>query len=440
MSAYTPPEFASKLSRIQRQQAISQALLQNSLTPKGTEVISGRAVRQSPLEHIARLLTGGISAYNLRKGDEEAGDIQGQIAQARQQQVDALLANPASADQGMGNPDPMIRDIAKEFAGRRAKRLEGFAGVLKDSNPEAAARAFQTGEIPTEQYQAPDMPKPEFGTDPQGNNYVLTRNRKGEVEVKFAPKPMTITNNAPAQRGVAYDSIKPQVAERQTEANVARDAISANRTALEALNEGAKSGSAGKFFQSVRKVAGAFGVDPEGKVPTEKLAMALGENILANARKLAPVTENDLKLLEDIKGSLNTEPQNLVRMLEIMNAVGVKNLQDFGGYIDDVTSGMEPEFQGILRGQKRGYEVPNLPGNQVQQFRTLQEMQARGADVSQFRDPSGMQIPPDARFDIRGTGLPPQPGGAPAPISPASGLSPQEAEELRILRERFKVR
>jgi hypothetical protein len=214
---------------------------------------------------------------------------------------------------------------------------------------------------------------------------------------------------------------------------VAKDSIAANTTALEALNAGAQSGSAGEFFQAARKVGAAVGFDLEGKVPTEQLAMAMGNHILANAKRLAPVTENDTILIKQIVGSLNTEPQNLTRIFEIMNAASIKNLQEYGGYIDTATASMPDEYGNILRAAKIGYNVPNLGGNQTQQMRTMQELQRQGGDVTQFRDPSGQPFPAGAKFDIRGTGLP-----KPAvPSKKIADMTPEEkkAAEIKALRK-----
>jgi hypothetical protein len=253
--------------------------------------------------------------------------------------------------------------------------------------------------------------------DDGGNRYAITTGIKGDKNISYAPKGVNVSNNIPEARDTAYKAIQPEIKERQVGAQAAKDSLAANTTALEALNAGAKSGSAGEFFQAARRVGAAIGFDLEGKVPTEQLAMALGEHILANAKKLAPVTENDTALIKQIKGSLNTEPQNLTRIFEIMNAASIKNLQQYGEYIDTATASMPDEYGDILRAAKIGYNVPNPGGNQTQQMRTMQELVRQGGDVTQFLAPAEIDpktgkalprqpFPAGAKFDIRGTGLP----------------------------------
>ena len=403
MADYIPPEYAAQLAGLQRKKAISQALLQNSLASRPTEMAGNRAVKQTGLEAVVRALTGGVAGYSLGQNDEQEAGVMNQIAQARAQNLQGVLKDP---DAGLVSADPRAQALAATILSRNDKRLEGFAGALKDRDPGTAARVFQTGELPTEPYEVPAIPATTFGVDEAGNRYSLTPNVKGDNDFSWAPKPMTIHNNAPAARDTAYRSVLPEVEKRQVDANLARDALAANRTAKEALNAGAQSGGGGEFFQAVRKVGSAIGFDPEAKVPTEQLAMALGNHILANARKLAPVTENDTALIKQIVGSLNTEPQNLARIFEIMDAASIRTLQNYGKYIDTATEKMPDEFGDMIRAMKIGYETPELSGNTTQAFRTLQELKARGGDPSQYRDPTGEQIPANARFDIRGLGLP----------------------------------
>jgi len=429
MADYIPPEYQSEIAKINRQRSMAQALLQNSFSPRETEVVSGRAVPQGGLQAIAKLLTGGISNYNLGALDDEASGLQGKIGQYRANQLRGVLANPES---GLVNPDPQAQALAAAIIGRRDKRMEGFAGAIKERDPQAAARVFQAGELPTADYQVPAIPPPTFGVDEGGNRYSLTPNVKGDSDFAYAPKGVNVSNNIPEARGMAYQAIQPEIKERQVGAQVAKDSIAANTTALEALNAGAQSGSAGEFFQAVRKVGAAIGFDLEGKVQTEQLAMAMGNHILANAKRLAPVTENDTALIKQIVGSLNTEPQNLTRIFEIMNAASIKNLQEYGDYIDTATASMPGEYGDIVRAAKIGYNVPNLGGNQTQQMRTMQELQRQGGNVTQFRDPSGQPFPAGAKFDIRGTGLP-----KPAvPSKKIADMTPEEkAAEIKALRE-----
>lgn len=58
-----------KDAEVKRRRRMAE-MMQKQAQPKGTEVISGVAVYQSPLEHLARAIQGGMGSYNERKADE----------------------------------------------------------------------------------------------------------------------------------------------------------------------------------------------------------------------------------------------------------------------------------------------------------------------------------------------------------------------------------
>lgn len=439
MADYIPPEYQAQLERLKRQQAFAQALQAGSMRAQPTEVITGHAVRQGPLSHGLRALTALMANKSVGEADAGIGALNQEMATKRQAAIAAMLAqgqkDPTQAIMaGQSSMDPRMQAIATAMQAQREKRLEGFSNAVKDSNPEAAAQAFQTGELPSAAYQQPDMPAPTFGTDPAGNAYAVTGNRKGEKEIKYAPKETKVTNTVDARQSkTALESIEPQIKTRQEKADFAKETLLANRQAYQALNEGAKTGGLGGLTQVARKIAEGFNLNFDATVPTEKLAMGLGQHILANAKKLAPVTDEDIVRLEKIYGSLGTSPENLIQMFEILNGSSMKNLQDYNKYVDVSSAGFNPEDKGVMQARKIGYEMPAPGGNQEQQFRQMAELQQQGGDITQFRDPTGQPFPADAKFDIplRKPGA-----GAVAPKPTSTGLPP--AQEARLLELRKK--
>jgi hypothetical protein len=123
MADYIPPEYQSEIAKINRQRAMAQALLQNSFSPKETEVVSGRAVPQGGLQSIAKLLTGGISNYNLGELDTQASGLQGKIGQARQQQMQGILAKPPqeAINEAAMSEDPRVRELTSLLISRIPK-------------------------------------------------------------------------------------------------------------------------------------------------------------------------------------------------------------------------------------------------------------------------------------------------------------------------------
>jgi hypothetical protein len=200
----------------------------------------------------------------------------------------------------------------------------------------------------------------------------------------------------------ALEEVRPTMKSWQEKAAAAKEAIQANGLALEALSRGAKSGGLEGFKQAVRGVAQGFGIDTEKYTETTELQMALGNAVLANARKLAPVTAEDVKRLEQILGSINTDPAALQKMLTEYNGMAAKTLQDANRYFDTTSGLMPTDFsRGVVQAGGIGHEMIPPPGNTLEALRSLQTLKRQGGDVSQFAV-GGEQIPANAQFDIRG--------------------------------------
>lgn len=108
--------------------------------------------------------------------------------------------------------------------------------------------------------------------------------------------------------------------EFETQARAARTNIRSVGRSLEQLNEGLRTGTAANVRQWVaRAVATFLGEDPSAEtVNTDAFMATAGPRILAEARKLAPVTELDLTKIEQIVGAglSNATPAALREVLQ----------------------------------------------------------------------------------------------------------------------------
>lgn len=439
MADYLSPEFAQQFEALKRRQALAQAMQAQAMQSRPTEVITGHAVRQGPLSQGLRAISGVLASRNLGEADAGIADLQQQALSQRQQAISQILQQgqkdpQGAAMAGQASMDPRAQAIGKALQEQQQKRLEGFANAIKETNSQGAAQVFQSGAIPNEPYQTPKTPGPVFGDDGAGNRYAISQNGKGGQNFDWVPKQQTqqISIDA-AQRKMAYETVEPNLKLKQGEATAARDTLRANGRALDAINRNAQSGGAQDIKQTFRKGLQAFGVNLPETADTEQLGMALGETLLANARKLAPVTENDMAQLKVILGSINTDPVALQRALEFTSAIAMKGMKDYQGYVKTAGANIRsPEEKGLFDAQLVGFDNPTFPGNQQQQFRQLSQFKDLGGDITQFRDPTGQPFSPDAQFNI----APPK-VKAPAKPSPVAPLSMQEQEELRQLRARF---
>lgn len=367
-----PPEFLAEIQRYQRQQQMAQALQMQGMQGgnRPTEMVSGHAIKQSPL---AALLP-ALQMYIGGKKGAEAGvglaDVQQRAATASQTESGDLAklfqSDPKSAiAQALAAKFPQNRKLGEDWGKQYQDRVNQWAGAVKDTDPAAAGGAIAGQNVPS-QWAPPPVPPAQFGTSPSGKPYAIDYNRKGEGSLKYEPTETKVTTNVtnkiPGMEGQAVlDSLQQDLKLRRDRAQIAKESLGHNKTAREALAKGAQSGGGEGIKQSIRKVAQAFGVEAPATAPTEQLQMALGNAVLAKARALAPVTGEDVKRLEAILGSVNTDPTALTQMLEIYDQLSIRELETFNQYIDHQSKNLEtPYARDLFRGQGIGYSVPKI--------------------------------------------------------------------------------
>lgn len=418
-----PAEYQVELDRLARRRAMAEAMSKQALggLSAPTQMVSGHAVRRSPLEGLTAALTMYLGNKNADAAANEAstvrtraqGDMQRELAQAlanpdQRQQYQSLLTSKWPQLQTMGTARQKAVD----------ERLNAGAKVLGDNGaPLDALKILQSGELPQNPQLSP-IPAPQFGTDPAGNPYAMTTNRRGEQKVDYAPKAPSQTVSIAGEDKEGVKFFAEDLAKRKESALASRDVLSANQAAFDAIQRGARSGGLEGFKQAIRNVASGFGIKDADKAPTEELSMALGHNILANARKLAPVTKEDISRLEQFLGSINTDPEALGRMLSLTNAIALRDLQSYQQYIGHQSKALtSPKARDLFQGAGIGLELPpTVPGDVQAGLRSMQELGKRGGDVTAFEVPGGVNqktgkyeaggaIEPGARFDIQSTGL-----------------------------------
>ena len=437
-----PPEYQAQLQQIMRQRQMAQMLMQQNMAPQGTEVISGHAVRQSPMSQIARALAGLTSAYGVSKSDQNAAEVARGMSQAQAEEGKRLFGvfqqNPAQGvAEAASSKFPQYQKLAKEWQDALNLRLKGAGEAMSTGgDTQGAVATFQSGQIPTN-YQGKQYPAPAISQVPGPNGpipMVTTTDKFGVQDAKLGSGGVNVTTKIAGKEGeMALDDLKTEKKDRQARAQIAKESLQSNQTALEALNEGAKAGGGEGIKQAIRKAGQAIGFSAPETASTEQLQMGLGDAILRKARALAPVTGEDVKRLEAILGSVNTDPQALVKMLSIYNSLAVKELQTFNKWVDYQGANLEtPYARDLFKGAGIGYEIEPPPGNQTQQLRAIGELGKRGGDITQFGI-NGQPFEQGAQFDIRGGSQP----AAPAQTQP-NNLSPAEEKRYQELKARLQ--
>ena len=96
-------------------------MIANSQQPLGdTEVVSGHAVRRSPLEGVAKLAQAGVGAYKERQADDAEANLANDIEARKKGEYEKLVEAIASDGSEYGNeedPQRSRENLAKVLAG-----------------------------------------------------------------------------------------------------------------------------------------------------------------------------------------------------------------------------------------------------------------------------------------------------------------------------------
>lgn len=421
----------------QKKRAMAKLLMEKFMG--GTQIEQPRTpimARLSPLAAFAPAL----GAYFANKNDTEAAAKQADILKRAQEDTSTKLGDfytkfngpdsrpqqgPVMQDQpplpdvgvdknallaqALSSANPMLRAAAEAARKNQQERVFKYADVAKDAAPGVAADTIRNNALPQKSLPAPKMP--EFGSVPGPNGQPLptvTNWGRGQIPTASfgpgaAPSATATVQNSPDYKAI-IDTRAEELKTKKGSATAAKEILSSNMSAIQALEQGAKAGGLEGFKQGTRKALQGFGVDLPETASTEQLSMALGEQILANARKLAPVTGEDIKRLQEIKGSIGSDPQALTKMLAFTTAAAFKDTHDYNDYLSaqkgSISPMQTPQIQDQLRslfaGQEIGYEAPSgLFGPQAFQLETARNLVNRGFDAKKLQG-----LPPEFLQDI----------------------------------------
>lgn len=413
-----PPEYAAQLEQLMRRRQLAQMLQQQSMQPQ-LQMVGGVAVAPSKLGRLAQMLT-GLGAPLV---DQKAAGGMREVLQRAQQDESAEMQSVA----GMGDRRaqiaaalasrfPGIRKTGGEWQKQHAEDVRAGAKIFGDAgDPLQGVRTLAAGALPSDPQMSPMKP-PEHGLHPDSKSpYSITYNRRGEPDLKFAPVASTqsVDVRLPGdERKVMLEDMGAQLKARREKAEVAVRTLDGMRSAVQALEAGAQAGGGGDILQGFRKAAQMFGVTVPETASTDEARSALGYGVLEYARKLAPVTQEDVKRLEVMVGSINTDPDALNKMLAITTAIQVRELQQFQQWHGAQMATTKDDYaRQKLAGAEVGMQPPQqMFGSLPWQLRVMQELGARGGDVSQYGI-GGERFAPDTQFNIGNPRLQPLPAG-----------------------------
>ena len=420
-----PYEYQAEARANSRKRAIAELLAKQSYGPQPrAEVYGNYRVKKSPLQMGAevynqRLAVDGLADADLadtrlagRYASDQSADLKkvmqtatGQPAttvpqpQALPGQVTPMMDGAPLPDTSVPGQAPDIRGaIAQAMQSRFPKVQAQGADMLKNersntteiakmlATADAAAGArFQQGgnsQAPVPKLEALPV---EFMKDAAGNDFTIVRDKTGKATVSYPPKGTAV--NVDARTGAKTDETADKMnmetlQNGRKDVEIAQASISSAIRATQLLNKGADAGGGGTIRQGVRKFAQGFGVDVPETGLTEELRMKLGDSVLAQARKLAPVTGNDIILLQQLLGSIDTDPNALREVNSLMVAKGLMSQDLHNAQVDRTAA--------TSSGNKDKYGPMKIPRGQIDTMdpsllaRAYQLMKESGHDMSQY--------------------------------------------------------
>src|SRR6478752_1590740 len=430
-----PQEYQEQIDAAERKRQLAQMLQQQAMGFKGAQSQGRIASKTSPLAWLKNAGTQIGTAYMAGKAQEE-GSAAKKAFEADQIAETQRIQNLPTVDEqikaGQASKFPIAKQLAKTLYDTQQKRLELGSNALKDADPATAYQIAQSGQMPGA-YKLPEPNTPAVKTLPDGTQYIETRDRKGQPGIHFPPKGVNV--NLPGnEANTALDMLKTDLKGRQGSAEIARDTLAANSRAVDALESGAKAGGAEGVKQGIRSALQAFGVNVPENAPTTQLQQALGNELLNNARKLAPVTGTDIKVLEGILGNINSDPTALTKAIAFNHAMALKSLGGYNNYLAEQSGNLKtPYAADLFRGAGSGFEMPNfLIGQAAFQAETARNYKNIGGDLSTFIDPvTGKPMDPNTQFNIKQpTAGFPGVNPANAPAAPVETNQPMTIDQL----------
>lgn len=333
-------EYEAELERIKRQRAISDALLSDSMKPMGgTQMVgSGNvqlAVPMSPVEALSRALTPMAGAWGSRKLDDRAKELRtergGELTQA--------IKDYQTAVQG-GTKDSIA---ALDLLGRVADPQQAATLIATNAlkpHKSSDVKFTKNGRPYTVDLEnnsinwLPDdiTPPPQnlvTGTvgvegDPEGRQTAVidpNTNSSRPVGAPYKAKP-TVQLSTEDKIGRAYGtsvigadvtSLKKEEEEMRNSAyNIAT--MEAAKAHIPKAITGIAPDARLNFARGISLIFPGAKID-ESIINSQEFDAKIGDILLQNIRKLAPVTENDIVTLKAIIGSRANNPNALVDIL-----------------------------------------------------------------------------------------------------------------------------
>lgn len=388
-----PLEDQDKVALAMMKAKRAQAFQAANGMPQQTQVLSGYAVKHSPLEMLARLVGNGMAENTANSAEREAIDIQKQGRQGAADEYRGVLQQAqgmpgtAPTPEVQGNnpsafmpPQPGTPAVAPDVAGAMMRaRTNRYPGVqalgahmatLEEDKQKAIREAlFKNATQPGIQAYAQsgnlgDLKAKDKIIDSQGGivavnegtNGVtpLTPNRNvpgtmsiGGVTVPsnkdtFTGKETSAAGSAVIQpkaeiEGVKFglDLDKNHLEKSFPAAQTAAQSLATIKEANDLLTQGATTGFAAPLKIQLNKAVVALGGTPDPNDQRgEQLARTLGQQVVQQAKALGPnPSDGDRIALERLLGSSDNSAETISRIMALSTSINQKIIADHNGFV-----------------------------------------------------------------------------------------------------------
>ena len=429
-----PPEYQDQLDAFMRKQKLAQILqarAQNMQAPAQGPVAS----RISPFSALAGLGSGVLGGYMGNQADEGIRGVQKQYTADEASDVSKMLASPEDQriNMGLNSKFQRSRDLAKIFQTQDEKRRELGSKVYSEAgdtpNALAALRGTPVGpSTPPKKADVTWVAGPDGKILPKTTNY----DKHGIEHVTLGASGTNVSTEVKLPSDEVKDANKREqedLAAMQAKARTGQASLATATRLNKVLEENADAGGGASLRQTARKFLSNFGVDLPETGPTDTAKQLFGRGLLENAKSLGiNPTDADAKRIEDIVGTIDTDPASMPRLIALMAANGHKAMQDFNQFVKIKRGGQAAKlYPGLYETADVGIRQPEkLFGSQDLQMRTMEALQQAGGDVSQFQaneiDPKTGKaamtpFPSDATFTLSPPKAVQKPQSTQAPLS-----------------------
>lgn len=364
-----PPEYAEAMRQYQRKLQLAQALQQRSMAePEPTQVVSGYAVKQSPLAGISRVLNaflGTKMGESAEKGIAGVKDKYNSDVQDRMGILNSFGDHPdVQANYARASPFGELQKLAQHFQDRAYKaqdedRKYNFeqnkldreesgkdrragATIQAGTGISGAAPAINTLTNGLPAAWQPQSPAPlAFSSDPRGNAGVQQTNAKGEQSFHYAPQPpnvkVQVTPMIAAQKAGMGEWAKNAagVVDKLGESARASTRLLGTLDQMDALNKNALNGGPqASFTNGLQGFLQTVGIKVDGAKLADSqyynsISGDAAQRVISQYGGNRGVTAQEAQTIMQTVPQLQQSPQARTMLSQTLRNIANRNIKDY---------------------------------------------------------------------------------------------------------------